>query len=56
MKNLIFDDMRSAEFLPKHTVTADALRTLAEADIVQGVGNTNFSLNPNDKTAFRTKR
>ena len=53
MKNLIFDYMRSEEFAPKHTVTPDALRALAAAEIDQGVGNTNISLNPNDKSAFR---
>ena len=53
MKNLLFDYMRSEEFAPKHTVTPDALRALAAAEIDQGVGNTNISLNPNDKSAFR---
>ena len=55
MKNLIFDYMRSEEFMPRHTISTAQLRALAGADVEQGIGNTNLSLNPNDKTAFRKK-
>ena len=53
MKNLIFDYMRSEEFSPRHSITVEALLRLAGAAVSQGVGNTNLSLNPNDKSAFR---
>ena len=55
MKQILLDYMRGEEFDPKHTISADALRELAGAEVFQGVGNTNLSLNPNDKTAFRKK-
>ena len=45
--------MKSADFEPRHTITAEMLRLLAESKKDQGVGNTNLSLNPNDKSAFR---
>ena len=51
--HLIATYMKSEEFAPRHSVTADDLRALAGAELSQGVGNTNFSLNPNDKSAFR---
>lgn len=56
MQHLLYRYMRSAEFCPRHAITPEALCALAGVTVDQGQGNTNVSLNPNDKSAFRTDK
>ena len=53
LKKVILDYANSAEFEPKHTLTREQLGELINTNSSESHKNTNFELNPNDKTAFR---
>ena len=53
LKKVILDYANSDGFEPKHTLTRDQLDSLIHTNVSKSHKNTNFDLNPNDKTAFR---
>ena len=53
LKKVIIDYANSEDFKPKHTVTRGQLDALKHTNSSVSHKNTNFELNPNDKTAFR---
>jgi len=56
LKNQIIKYALSGDFAPKQAVGEDEIRALIHGKVSVGVGNTNFALNLNDKTAIRKKK
>ena len=56
LKNEIIKYALSGDFAPNQAVGEDEIRALIHGKVSVGVGNTNFALNLNDKTAIRKKK
>lgn len=56
LKQQILRYARSKEFAPRHTVGREGLLSLLHRQVERSAENTNFAMNPNDKTATRTKK
>ncbi|MBQ3012447.1 MAG: beta galactosidase jelly roll domain-containing protein [Clostridia bacterium] len=56
LKNEIIKYAQSKDFVPKQVVGENEIRALIHGKVSVGVGNTNFALNLNDKTAIRKKK
>ena len=55
LKGQILRYAQSDAFAPRHTVGRDALLSLLHNRVERSAENTNFAMNPNDKTAIRKK-
>ena len=55
LKGQILRYAQSDAFAPRHTVGRDALLSLMHNRVERSAENTNFAMNPNDKTAIRKK-
>ena len=56
LKNEIIKYAQSKDFAPAQAVGENEIRALIHGKVSVGVGNTNFALNLNDKTAIRKKK
>ena len=56
LKNRLIHYAQSKDFDPVHTLDEKQLHRLANVTFTEAAANNNFSLNTNDKTAFRKKK